>query len=846
MRSIRFLCSVLLAALTTPVSAAPEFERDVLPILTQHCLKCHKAGAAKGGLDLRAPAHLLNGGESGPAIVVGKPDQSLLLKRIAEGSMPPGKKPGPSALERQVLTDWVRSLSAKSIPIADNPPVSDYWAFRRLAMPAVPAVKDSTRLRTAVDAFVLAKLEAKGLSFAPDAERLTLLRRISFDLTGLPPSPEEADAFLADKSPDAYEKLVDRLLASPHFGERWGRHWLDVAGYADTTSTDNDVNGGKIREGMWRYRDYVVQSLNNDKPFDRFLLEQLAGDQLFTWTKDTSFTPEQKELLIATGFLRTAVDGTHNVERNRPLERYQVLHDTVEILGSNLFGLTVACARCHDHKYDPITQRDYYRLMACLTPAYNPRNWLQPQVRHLTVTTPQEAEEIKRFNADLDRRAGELGGKQAKLRRPHEQRLSDAKYAALPETTRADFKAAQATGDAKRTEAQKSLIEKVGPLVNVSREEVTASLSPDEGKTDADLENQINDLRVRRRDVEKIQALWDVGPPPATFLLRQGSHETPGREVEPGLPAVLGGMSSLPEGPRRLALARALTKQDSLSAGLIARALVNRLWHHHFGRGIVATPGNLGKSGAVATHPELLEYLAAELIRNGWRVKPIHRLIVTSTVYRQAARVKPGGSPDPENIDPENHLLWRSRLRRLESEAIRDALLAVSGQLDRRIGGPFVPLEGRADGTVTLARSQPDPNGPRRRSLYLYARRNFNLSLLAVFDQPLMATNCSCRQTSAVVPQALTLLNDATVLDAAESLARRALAKATTPAERVRYSFRLALGRSPTAAETAAATELLQRHARRYAELSSDDAALRSLTHVCQVLLCTNEFLYIE
>ena len=836
MRTRPLLWSVMTAALGSPVTAAePDFEKDMLPVLTRHCLACHGAGG-KGGLDLRTPAGLRRGGKTGPAVVAGKPAEGRLAEHLADGTMPPAGKPRPTADERNVLREWGRAEAARPDAVTG---ASDHWAFKPLAAPPVPVVKATGRVRTPVDAFVLAKLEALGLALAPDAGRAVLLRRVYFDLTGLPPTLDELDAFLADSSPDAYEKVVERLLASEHYGERWGRHWLDAAGYADTIGTDNDVNGGKTREGMWRYRDYVVRSLNADKPFDRFLLEQLAGDHLFEWDRTKCgqntdrvknpdpfqpkpLTAEQKELLAATGFLRTAVDGTHNYERDRPLERHQVLHDTVEIVASNLLGLTVQCARCHDHKYDPVTQKDYYRLTAFLTPAYNPAAWVQPQFRHVVASTAAEADAAKAFNADLDKKAGELGGQQAKLCQPHRQRLADAKSATVPRLFRYALKSTLSIPGEKRTDAHKALIESLTRLTQVTDEEVTAALDAAERQADEALEREKAALCARRRDVDKIQAIWEVGPPPSTFLLKRGDHETPGAAVEPGLPAVLGGSVPLADGPRRVALAKALTAPGGLPAALVARTQMNRVWHHHFGRGITATPGNLGRSGSPPTHPELLDYLAVEFIRGGWKLKPIHKLIVTSTAYRQAAQAAPGSVSAAVKADPDNLLLWHTRLRRLESEAVRDAVLAVSGRLDRRVGGPFVPLEGKADGSVAVARSATDPN---RRSLYLYARRNFTLSLLAAFDQPPEATNCTARKTSVVVPQALAMLNDPEVVAAADACARR-VAAAAKPADRVALAFRLALCRVPTPDEAAAATALLEKHARRYGALPPDEAAI--------------------
>jgi mono/diheme cytochrome c family protein len=736
----------------------PRFERDVQPILTAHCFKCHGAEKRKGGLDLRTVGGMLQGGDDGPVVVKGSAEKSILFEQIATHAMPPGKAPKLTDAQVHTIRDWINGGARADRPeesVAAVPMVREqdrqFWAFRPPVRPPVPAVQHADRVRSPIDAFVLAKLEARGLTFAPDAARATLLRRVSFDLTGLPPTPEEVAAFLADLRPDAYERQVDRLLASPHYGERWGRHWLDAAGYADTGGTDNDADIITPRDGLWRYRDYVISSLNEDKPYDRFLLEQLAGDELDDWRSAPAFTLAMREHLVATGFLRTAVDNTSATELNRPLERYQVLHDTLETVTSNLLGLTVACARCHDHKFDPIPQADYYRLMACFTPAYNPEAWLPENERHLEGGTPAEKEQIARHNADIDRRVAELNKQVADLRRPYEQRLFEAKLAKLPEVIRADVRAALAAEAGKRTEVQKYLVGKLGPLLQVTLDEVTWSLSTADRATVDKLLAERNATRTRRLSGLTIQALFEVGPPPATRLLRRGNHLTLGAEVQPGFLTVLtdprqppaptapppGGKSS----GRRTALARWLTRPDH---PLTARVFANRVWQHHFGEGIVARPDNFGHSGPGPTHPELLDWLATEFVHGGWSIKALHRLIVTSTVYRQAS--VPGnaapGQPNPDVVDPGNQLLWRMRLRRLESEIVRDAVLAVSGQLDPTAGGPPVPLEARKDGLVVVAeKNLPAPAAKWRRSVYLLARRNYQLSLLSVFDQPVVATN---------------------------------------------------------------------------------------------------------
>src|SRR5262249_25986633 len=386
-----------------------------------------------------------------------------------------------------------------------------FWAFQKPVRPAVPRVRHVGRVRTPIDAFILARLEEKDLSLSPDADRATPLRRLCFDLTGLPPSPEEVEAFLADARPDAYERVVDRLLASPHYGERWGRHWLDAAGYADSVGGDNDPRQVFPREGMWRYRDYVVRVLNEDKPFDRFLTEQLAGDEMDDWRSAPVLPAAMREHLIATGFLRTSVDHTTEQELNRPFERYQVLYDTIENLTSNLLGLTVACARCHDHKFDPISQVEYYRLLAVLKPVYNPEKWVQPQNRHLDDVSPREKEVIDPHNGAIDLQVEELNRQIAAVRQPSQKKLFETKLAAVPEAIRADTAAALQTPSAKRDAVQKYLAEKLGPMLAVSPEEVLRSLNDaDRAKVDA-LGREVKALKGRRRAADRIQAAWEAG-----------------------------------------------------------------------------------------------------------------------------------------------------------------------------------------------------------------------------------------------------------------------------------------------------------------------------------------------
>jgi hypothetical protein len=860
-RRVALALAVLAAGTASPAADTPQFEKDVLPVLTARCLKCHGATKPKAGLDLRTRAGMLKGGESGPALVPGSSARSLVFDMIRKGEMPRGKDSQLTADELALVKAWIDggapAARAGDPPEAVGRTVTEedrnFWAFRAPVRPPVPHVRHADQVRTPIDAFVLARLEARGLTLSPDADRATLFRRVSFDLIGLPPSPEEVDAFLADSRPDAYERLVDRLLSSPQYGERWGRHWLDAAGYADSIGGDNDPGQVFPREGMWRYRDYVVRSLNEDKPFDRFLTEQLAGDEMDDWRSAPALTPEMREHLIATGFLRTTVDHTFEQELNRPFERYQVLYDSIENLTSNLLGLTVACARCHDHKFDPISQVEYYRLLAVLKPVYNPEKWAQPQDRHLDDVSPREKEAILRHNGEIDRKVAELNGQIAAVRRPHEKKLFETKLAALPEAIRADTAAALQTPADKRNSVQKYLAEKLGPSLAVSPEEVSRSLSEAErGEVEA-RGREVAALNGRRRSFGKIQTAWeaDGGAPPPAYVFRRGNLTTPGAEVQPGVFAVLTdskGSTLIPAAGagaktsgRRSALARWLTRPDH---PLTARVFVNRVWQHHFGEGIVATSDNFGHLGARPTHPELLDWLATEFVRGGWKVKELHRLIVTSSAYRQSSSPRPSAAA----VDPGNQLLWRMRLRRLESEAVRDAVLAVSGRLDRAAGGPPVPIEPHPDGMVVVPdQGLPTPTARWRRSLYLFARRNYNLTLLNVFDQPVMATNCTRRVHSAVPLQSLTLLNDGFLLEQADRFAARVAAAADSEPGRVGAAFRLAFAREPSPAEVAASAALLKKLRERYAaeKLPPPEAERKALARLCHMLMCANEFLYV-
>jgi hypothetical protein len=732
----------------------------------------------------------------------------------------------------------------------------EHWAFRPLGPVAVPRVADA-QVQGPIDAFVTAKLVERKLRLSRPVEPAARVRRAYFDLTGLPPPPEEVDAFEDDPSDVAWSRLVERLLASPHFGERWARHWLDQAGYVDVLGGDNDAGTIKFGENKWLYRDYLVDSLNADKPFDQFLTEQLAGDELVDWRSARSYSPEMREKLVATGFLRVSADDTDENELNTLDIRYGVLHRTTEIVATNLLALTIGCAKCHDHKFEPITQRDYYRFEALLQPAFDPHNWLQPQQRQFAELPPTVKAEAERANTELDQQVAALQGQIDAVRRTCGERLKEVKLATLPEPIRADIKAAFEAEAEQRNEVQRYLTEKFPTLLKVSAEEITAALTQEEKGTIAGLQQQIADCNGRKRSWQHWQVVYDSGPPTLTNLLRRGNHLTPGDELTPGFPHILCGDGSgdvQPAGAagttsgRRLALARWLTQPGSPAAPLVARVFVNRVWQHLFGRGNVETSDNFGLTGSHPSHPELLDWLAAQFIADGWRLKPLVRQIMLSSVYRQTSAEE---QADAHAIDPDNRLLWRQRLRRLESEAIRDAVLAASGRLDRRLGGRPVPVEPRPDGSFVINQDLPHAADHFRRTLYLLMRRNYHPTLLAVFDQPVLTTNCTRRDSSAVVLQSLTMLNDDFMVEQSAVLAARVMALAgPSSRERVDWVFRLILNRRATEAERALCLETLD-HDLVLLQASQPDLPIGKAVHqalgrLCQTLLNSSEFLYLR
>jgi mono/diheme cytochrome c family protein len=829
---------VLLAVGGRAAGAAPaDLGRDALLLFQSRCGRCHSADKPKGKLDLSTPESIRRGGRHGPVLTAGRPDASRLWLLVRDGRMPP-KEPLADG-ERDLVRRWI--VGGAPAPRT----ATTHWAFRPLVRPPVPAVRRSDRVRTVIDRSIEAALEKKGLSIGPEADRATLLRRVTFGLTGLPPTPTEIDAFRADPAPDAYEKVVDRLLASPHYGERWGKYWLDAAGYADSNgyfSADTD------RPLAYHYRDYVIRAFNQDRPYDRFVREQLAGDELAGYTPGGDVGPATAELLTATHFLRDAPDGTGESDGNPDevrTDRFSVLEGDLQITMNCLLGVTIQCARCHDHKFEPITQEEYYRLQAILYPAYCPDRWVKPNDRVVTAGSRARREKVKRQTERIDRQVKALRDGLRTMAGPLREQLLDERLRQLPAADRAALAKAADTPKDKRTPPPAELVQK-HPEAQVGDDDL-ARRFPEYAAVREQVRRAIAARdKERPPPLERIAVLIETNPnPPVHHVLIRGQHNAPGPEVQPGVPAALtlpGNAFRVVPRPagevgsgRRTAFARWVTSPQN---PLFARVLVNRVWQHHFGIGLVATPDNLGRSGARPSHPELLDDLAVEFVRSGWSIKALHRRIVTSAVYRQES----AASAEAVRADPDDRLLSRFPLRRLDAEALRDGLLAVSGELDGRMSGPYVPTTRRPDGSVEVDEGR---DGARRRSVYLQQRRTQVATLLELFDAPSMATTCAARTTSTVPLQSLALLNAPFVRARARSFAVRLEREAGPDADnRLTLAFRLAAGREPGGEERAAARRFLATQRALYA--GDRDGDRRAWTDLCQMVLASNAFLYVE
>lgn len=831
------LAVFLLAGGTLLAQRAPLFKDEILPVLEKNCASCHNAERKMGGLDLTTFTGLMAGGASGPVIAPGKPKSSLLWLQIDSGKMPVGGKL--SAANKQLIAAYIEhgrspaqndEAAARAREAARiTPEARQWWSFRKPVKPAAPA----NGARTPIDAFVKAKLEEKRWAMRPEADRVTLIRRATFDLTGLPPTPAEVQAFVADRSPRAYEALLDRLLASPRYGEHWGRHWLDIAGYSDSLGDAGDAE----RETSWKYRDYVVRALNANKRIDRFLVEQFAGDQLTNYQPQTTPTAEQREALIATGFLRTIADITDNQTIYEVDKYFDALQKTVETSLTAVMGLSVGCARCHDHKFDPLLQRDYYKLTAVYQATWDPENWLAASVKfgpwpsRMVIDAPEEKRQAW---------IQDVTSNDAKTIR----RLDD-----LLEATYQRFRKETLMG-ADMSEARRRELRKVienDPDLEVDRnpdktglpDEEIEKRYPEVAQYKAELVAKRASRRKKQTAVEPnfIEAAWDVSKTPSpTYVLMRGNYLAPRAEVKPGLPAVLDDPAqpfAFPEPKpewnhtgRRLTLANWLVSKDH---PLTSRVFVNRVWQFHFGEGIVRSVDDFGKQGEKPTHPELLDYLAVQFQEDGWDLKKLHKQIMLSAVYRQ------GSTEVAEYLaaDPSAKLLWRKPPLRLEAEAIRDSLLQVSGLLDGQMGGAPILAKRGADGQWVEDTAKPGAN---RRSLYLAQTRTRPVTFLHAFDAPTMtADNQSQRFRSALPTQSLALLNGPLVLRTTKAWAAQLLEQTKGDADAaIRRAFDAAYNRPPTAREFAVGQAAMKNAA----------SPAEGLRLFLQAITGANDFLY--
>lgn len=765
------------------------FEKQVRPLLAQHCFKCHGEKKQSGSLRLDHLANMLEGGDSGPALVPGHPEESLLIEAIKYESyeMPPTGKL--SDADIATLTRWVKmgapwpggdKAPAKTATSSETFTQEDrqYWAFQPLTQPEVPEVSDPRWQQNPIDRFIFTKLQEVGIEPAPVADRVTLIRRAYYDLIGLPPSPQEVDEFLGDSSPDAFRKLVDRLLDSPQYGERWARHWLDLVRYAESDGFNQDA----YRPEIWRYRDYVIKAFNEDKPYTQFVLEQLAGDEV---------APENPDALAATGYLRHYLYEYN--QRDARTHWSDILNDVTDATGDVFLGLGMGCARCHDHKFDPILQKDYYRLQAFFTPML-PRE-------DIPFATPAEIEEHRKQLAIWESKTADIRKRIDEILAPSLEDAAEAQRMMFPP----DIQEMMRKDPVERTPLEHQIAE----LANRQVEEKKA-LHLEKVKTSKDKKwAELHDLY---KELEKFD---NLRPQPLPYGMtvtdtRQGAAETfiPGREklgpVEPGFLSVMDASPasySTPEKApqstgRRTALARWITSPDN---PLTTRVITNRIWQYHFGTGLVATSSDFGRLGEKPSHPELLDWLVHNFVQNGWSFKQLHRLIMNSETYKLSS-----AHPAPEvgqRLDPTNRLRWRGEVRRLDAEQIRDASLALSGELKLELGGPSVPA------------SQP------RRSIYTIQKRNSHDPVLGAFDLPGGISSTASRNVTTTPTQALLMINGEWMLQRASAMATRVLEEnSADDGQLVSAAFALAYSTQPTADQRAYMVEFLRQQRQRIPE----------------------------
>jgi mono/diheme cytochrome c family protein len=816
----------------SPIAPAAQenLAKQAYGVLKTYCFECHGA-PKRSGLDMRTHESITAGGANGKVIVPHEPYKSKLYVYASyegEKKMPPTGKIPEADLE--TLRQWIEAggslvgveeaagaaknaaelLKAEERPI--KPEEREYWAFKRAVRAPVPAPETPGWAANPIDAFLASAMEAKGVKPSRAADPRTLIRRVYLDMLGLPPTPEEVDAFVNDKSPEAWTKVVDAVLASPHYGERWARHWMDLVRYADSEGFEFDVD----RQNMFRYRDYLVDAFNKDKPYDQFIKEQLAGDE---------YTPVTDEAMIATGFLRLGPSGGGT--------RQDALDDLVAASAQTFLGMTVNCARCHNHKFDPIPQKDYYRIQAIFAPTSEVAYPLAP---------PAEVETNRKETQRIDGLQRPLRQEKTKIEAPYLQMIVDREIAKLP----AYMQIAWKTPPDQRTPGQKLTVTQIERTVTpadttrklVNENDLVALMPPDvKAKHDA-VKAQIAALdKQKPRPMPTALAIGERGRVPApTYFLHRGSPDSPGSAMTPGVLSVASETEwTFPEPPadarssyRRRGFAEWLTSKQN---PLTARVMVNRLWQHHFGEGIVRTPSNFGKMGERPSHPELLDWLAIEFVDRGWSMKQMHKLMLTSRAYQMASTDQPASAA----VDPENRWFWRAPRERLEAEVIRDEIMAVSGALDRTLGGPsifpYIDPDLFEESSRRTWRGKPDDDPSTwRRSIYVFLKRSIRYPMFETFDQPNLVNPIDRRNRTTIAPQALILMNNGMVLTQARIFAERLKKDAGDDvARQVERAFRLALSRPPDAFERRESVAFVQQ---------------AGLADFCHALLNLNEFVY--
>ncbi|MBI3207491.1 MAG: PSD1 domain-containing protein [Candidatus Solibacter usitatus] len=870
--------------LAIALNAAPvDFTKEIAPILARSCAACHAGKLQNSDFSVENAAAVMRGGKRhGKAVIGGHPEQSPLMKMV-RGDLSPKMPMGGALAKTDIdkLEAWIRSLPSEGAAKK----MEWRWPFEKPVKPAVPEVKNASWARNPIDAFVLSRLESSQLRPAPEADRRTLARRVYFDLIGLPPSPEEMRSFLADNAVDAYARLIDRLLADPRYGERWGRHWLDLARYGETSGLEGDGAIGNA----WRYRDWVIEAMNQDMPYDRFVMAQLAGADEHSKTRN-NYQPDIQGH-IPLGFLRVAPWDRSNLVAGEVRQNY--LSEVTTTVGSVFLGLSVGCARCHDHKYDPIPQRDYYRLQAFFqaiqvenadVPYKDPdfKKRADAAIRDLQAKLRDGAErvELNKIEADalkrliaarkegskgkeitkddlrLEMKRGEKSFFTSAERRRHADLLEDANRTQDPEEKSA-IDAYEAAHLPRLKAHYAPGIDAAARFDSLGVEEARAELGRGSSKifsaAERDRFAQLNEhMDVLRRRLGRWQTnaltVKNVPGPPAgpdiapTRILIRGDYRQPGEAVEPGFLTCFTGKAEpveieqdryrqYPTRGYRITLARWIASADN---PLTARVMVNRIWQQHFGRGIVATASDFGVNGERPTHPELLDWLAHRFVEEKWSIKAMHRLLLTSATYRQSAE---NPAAQAAQSDPENKLLWKAARRRLEAEEIRDSVLAVSGRLNPERFGPsvFPPLPadladfaryGRGGGAMWEPNEKEED--ARRRSVYIFHRRSLPLPMMAAFDAPVFSESCERRSVTTTPLQALSMMNGYLIQDEAAQLAKRVEAAAGANREaQIEAAFAHALQRKPTQAEREKLTGV-------------------ALDAICRILFNTNEFLYVD